>query len=378
MGKVINLTVDEQLKKNSDNFIKNNKSKLKFNATLNSDINNLDWLEIIEEVCPYIDNIVRNPKVVLVGETNVTKIEKARKTSIESIKDLSKHTDYIDKIDDKTGDVLPSKLLVLFREETYNTYENRFIYTLIINLLKFIQEKEEALKNIEPKNEKTIEYSAETTNGRDKVIVELSLKTVPTNVVNNGDNDFEKIVENLKKKLASIKKTYINPWLASTLIVSLKKLHAPLVSPPIKKTNLILKNPNFQMALKLWDYLYAVMNGEAEDIESGNVKSGRLIKSIMDESFLMDYYALDSITKDKKIEKEKLKSYALLIVMNQVQNAVNILLKNGIKIKESELLKLLSAEMEKKTNPSLLGSSDIKQKFQKEMEDYLSKTNEYL
>ena len=378
MGKVINLTVDEQLKKNSDNFIKNNKSRLKYNATLNSDINNLDWLEIIEEVCPYIDNIVRNPKVVLVGETNVTKIEKARKTSIESIKDLSKHTDYIDKIDDKTGDVLPSKLLVLFREETYNTYENRFIYTLIINLLKFIQEKEEALKNIEPKNEKTIEYSAETTNGRDKVIVELSLKTVPTNVVNNGDNDFEKIVENLKKKLAGIKKSYINPWLASTLIVSLKKLHAPLVSPPIKKTNLILKNPNFQMALKLWDYLYAVMNGEAEDIESGNVKSGKLIKSIMDEAFLMDYYALDSITKDKKIEKEKLKSYALLIVMNQVQNAVNILLKNGIKIKESELLKLLSAEMEKKTNPNALGSSDIKQKFQKEMEDYLSKTNEYL
>ena len=92
----------------------------------------------------------------------------------------------------------------------------------------------------------------------------------------------------------------------------------------------------------------------------------------------MNYYALDSITRDKKVEKEKLKSYALLIVMNQVQNAVNILLKNGIKIKESELLKLLSAEMEKKKNPTAVGSNDIKQKFQKEMEDYLSKTSEYL
>ncbi len=56
----------------------------------------------------------------------------------------------------------------------------------------------------------------------------------------------------------------------------------------------------------------------------------------------------------------------------------NILLKNGIKIKESELLKLLSAEMEKKKNPNAVGSNDIKQKFQKEMEDYLSKTSEYL
>ena len=338
----------------------------------------MEWLDIIEEVCPYIDNIVRNPKVVLASETEVRKIEKARKTSMESVKDLSKHTDYIDKIDEETGDVLPSKLLVLFREETYNTYENRFIYTLIMNLLKFIQEKEESLKNIEPKNEKTLSYEAETTNGRDKITVELSLKTVPTNIVNNGDNDFEKIVNNLKKKLANIKKTYINPWLASQLIKSLEKAHASLVSPPIKKTNLILKNPNFQMALKLWDYLYSVMNNESEDIDSGNIRSGKLIKSIMDEAFLMNYFALDSITKNKKVEKEKLKSYALLIVMNQVQNAVNILLKNGIKIKESELLKLLSAEVDKKTNRNTIGSSDIKQKFEKEMEDYLSKTNEYL
>jgi len=378
MGKIIDLSVDDELKKNSDNFLKNNKSVLNFNASLNSDINSLEWLDIIEEVCPYIDNIVRNPKVVLASETEVRKIEKARKTSMESVKDLSKHTDYIDKIDEETGDVLPSKLLVLFREETYNTYENRFIYTLIMNLLKFIQEKEESLKNIEPKNEKTLSYEAETTNGRDKITVELSLKTVPTNIVNNGDNDFEKIVNNLKKKLANIKKTYINPWLASELIKSLEKAHASLVSPPIKKTNIILKNPNFQMALKLWDYLYSVMNNESEDIDSGNIKSGKLIKSIMDEAFLMNYFALDSITKNKKVEKEKLKSYALLIVMNQVQNAVNILLKNGIKIKESELLKLLSAEVDKKTNRNTIGSSDIKQKFEKEMEDYLSKTNEYL
>ena len=64
--------------------------------------------------------------------------------------------------------------------------------------------------------------------------------------------------------------------------------------------------------------------------------------------------------------------------MNQVQNAVNILLQCGIKISEQELLKLLSAEIDKKKNVAQIGSADIKKKFQKEMDDYLSKTDQYL
>ena len=40
------------------------------------------------------------------------------------------------------------------------------------------------------------------------------------------------------------------------LAKSLKKEGAAKVTHPIKRTNVILKNPNFQIAAKLWDYLY--------------------------------------------------------------------------------------------------------------------------
>ena len=109
MGKTIDLTVDEQMKSRSDNFSKNIKSTMRLKSDLSSDVNSLEWLELIEEVCPYLDNIVRTPKVALVSESEVTKIEKARKTSVDTVKNLSKHTDYIDKVDPETGDVLPSK-----------------------------------------------------------------------------------------------------------------------------------------------------------------------------------------------------------------------------------------------------------------------------
>lgn len=376
MGKAISLSVDEQLKVKSSNFIKNIKSGMHLKSDLQSDINSLEWLDIIEEVCPYLDNIVRTPKVALVSESEVTKIEKARKTSVDTVKDLSKHTDYIDKIDPETGDVLPSKLLVVFREETFNTYENRFIYTLILNLLRFLTEKEEMLKDLKPKNDKTLEYSASTSNGKERVKVDIKISTKPTRL-SDDDNDLEKEINSVKKRIEKMKK-FVNSWLASELITSLQKQHAVLVMPPIKKTNLILKNPNFQMATKLWDFLYNVGDGKNNNINGLDTKGDDLLRGILDDSFLMDYYVLDSISINKKNQKDKLCKYALLMIMNQVQRAVDILLQSGIKISDQELLRLLSTEMEKKQNISQIGSADIKKKFQKEMDDYLARAKELL
>ena len=376
MGKAIDLTVDEDLKGRTDNFNKNIKSTMRLKSDLSSDVNSLEWLEIIEEVCPYLDNIVRTPKVALVSESEVTKIEKAKKTSVDTVKNLSKHTDYIDKIDPESGDVLPSKLLVVFREETFNTYENRFIYTLILNLLRFLTEKEEALKDLKPRNEKNLEYSATTTNGKEKVKIDLKINTTPTNT-GDDDNDLEKTLNSIRKRIEKMKK-FVNSWLASELIKSLEKQHAILVMPPIKKTNLILKNPNFQMATKLWDFLYSIEETKNNNINGMDTKGNNLLRGILDSASLMDYYVLDSVAIDKKTQKQKLVQYALLMIMNQVQNAVNILLQCGIKISEQELLKLLSAEIDKKKNVAQIGSADIKKKFQKEMDDYLSKTDQYL
>ena len=376
MGKAISLEVDEQLKTKSSNFIKNIKSGMHLTSDVNSDINDLEWLEIIEEVCPYLDNIVRAPKVALVSESEVRKIEKAKKTGVESVKDLSKHTDYIDKIDPVTGDVQPSKILVVYREETFNTYENRFIYTLILTLLRFLTEKEELLKDMKPKNEKLLQYSASTSNGKEKVKVDVKISTKPTRL-GNDDNDLEKELNSIRKRIEKMKK-FINSWLASELITSLQKQHAILVMPPIKKTNLILKNPNFQMATKLWNFLYSVDETKNSNINGLDSKGDELLRGILDDSFLMDYYVLDSISIDKKKQKDSLCKYALLMIMNQVQRAVDILLQNGIKISEQELLRLLSTEIEKKANISQLGSQDIKNKFKKEMDEYLALANQYL
>ena len=99
------------------------------------------------------------------------------------------------------------------------------------------------------------------------------------------------------------------------------------------------------MATKLWNFLYSVDENKNKKINGLDSKGDELLRGILDDSFLMDYYVLDSISINKKDQKDKLCKYALLMIMNQVQRAVDILLQNGIKISEQELLKLLSTEL---------------------------------
>ena len=47
------------------------------------------------ETIPYIDNIFRSPNRFIVNEEEVVKIEQAKKITVETIKHLSKNTNFI-------------------------------------------------------------------------------------------------------------------------------------------------------------------------------------------------------------------------------------------------------------------------------------------
>jgi predicted component of viral defense system (DUF524 family) len=126
-----------------------------YESNFNGDSMSFEWVDEVEFACPYLDNIVRNPKVALIKEEDVVKIEKAKKISVASVKDLSKHTHYIEKITEN-DEVQPAKILIQRHEETYNTYENRFIYTFIYNLTNFIHKKEKELDDLQSKDDKII------------------------------------------------------------------------------------------------------------------------------------------------------------------------------------------------------------------------------
>lgn len=377
MAKDLNTDVDGELKGKIEKFTKNINSGMHYKAELTSDSMSFDWLNEIEFACPYIDNLIRNPKVYLINEEDVVKIEKAKKTTVASIKDLSRHTNYIEKINLETNEIRPSKILIQHPEETFNTYENRFIYTLVVNLFRFIIKKESLLEDFETKNDKVLEYAASTINDSEKVNIELKIssKELPKG---QDVNDFEKEIASIRARVKKIR-DYSTSWQRSEFIKSLEKIHVSFVTPPIRKTNLILKNPNFQVAMRLWGFLQNYDNNENESSKDSLDTIGNdILKGILDDSFLMDYYVLDSVRSTKKEQKQKLVKYAVLMITQQVQRAVSLLLNSGIEISEEEILSMLSAEIKSGKSKVLIGSADVKKKFKNVMDEYMERTQDYL
>ena len=377
MAKIENLPEDQYTSEKSEKFIKNINSDMHFRSEFSTNESNFDWLNEVEFALIYLDNIVRSPRVILVNEEEVVKVERAKKITVASIKNLARNTHFIEKIDDETKDVQPSKILEVRSEESYNTYENRFIFTLIDMLTRFIARQEDALKDIKNDSSKTLQYEASTTINGERVKIELNINSQEETKLDNDKETQEKLKE-IKERIKKIKQ-YLTYWNRSEFIKNLIKARASFVIPPIKKTNLILKNPNFQVATRLWEFLYSYGLNDTNDVKSGLDTSGtNTLKEILDDSFLTQYFVLDSISQSKREQKEKLSKYAVVMLQQQVQRAVSILLNSGVKITDEQILEMLADEIKKERNKKTVGKTDIKKKFMSAMDEYLESTQNYL
>lgn len=376
MAKLENL-VDETLNENSKVFLKNTNSDMHFKSDFLGDSLSFEWMDEMEKACPFIDIIVRNPKMALVQEEMVVKVEKAKKITVASVKDLARHTNYISKLNEKTKDIEPKKILDIRNEETYNIYENRFLYSLIYTMNKFILEKEDMLNELEVNNKKVLEYKADTTTLKEKV--DISLKITSTSIPNDDTNkNIEEEIENIKQRIKRVKE-YITSWQRSEMVKALDKAHITLITSQVKKTNIILKNPNFQIAVKLWDYLRNYYLNDTKNLkENFDTDGNNIIKVFLDRSFLMNYFVLDSIAASKKEQKEKLSKYAILMCAEEIDKIISLLMSLGIKIDENEFMRFISDEIKKQKKIQSSGSDAVKRKFKKEMDEYMERIKDYL
>lgn len=151
---IIKLYKDNKIK--NDNFNANIRSNLNVSTNYEKVIVDYEWLDLMEDTIRYLDNILRNPNRFIVNEEEIVKIELARRVTVESIRHLSKHTNFIQKIEDN-GDVKPSKILNINKDESYDTYENRLIYTLIENMKNYVElKKKETLTSSSVKDIKKL------------------------------------------------------------------------------------------------------------------------------------------------------------------------------------------------------------------------------
>jgi hypothetical protein len=210
------------------------------------------WVEAIEDAIIPLDTIIRNPRRFIVQEEEIVNIELARKISPESIRHLAQHTNMIAKVEEDT--VTPNRILNIFKEESFETYENRFIYTLLINLQYFISKRLAAINDsVNGNNLTSILFKDSFTMGKENVkfSVEMTIDSPGFKMDGNLlDVDPKKLskfqrVERIKKILYDFQNSPLIKSLSGT----------SLVRPPIMRTNVLQKNPDFKKAKALWDFI---------------------------------------------------------------------------------------------------------------------------
>ena len=166
----------------TNRFLSNTKSEIRVNTDLEKVELDTDWIDEIEIAVPHLDAILKNPNRFIINEEEIVKIEKAKRVTVESIKDLAKHTNFIQAIDEEG--VKPSKILNINKEETFDTYENRLIYTLIQNTKNFISIRKEGLLgklSIQAKDEKRYTYRGNTVLGNEAIGINFEISSKISN-----------------------------------------------------------------------------------------------------------------------------------------------------------------------------------------------------
>lgn len=342
------------------NIISNLDAKLDYDKTEVS----VGWLDIMEETIRYIDNILRNPNRFIVNEEDIVKIELARRVTVESIKHLSRNTNLIQQYDKETGDIKPSKILNINKEESYDTYENRFIYSLIQNMKSYVNFKKKALEAVTvAKDDKRLKYSATSKIKNTKYNLELVLDSSLD--ADSDDNVAEKALERIAKL-----ENRITDLTSSEVYKTINKLHITLVTSPIKKTNVILKNTNFQYALRLWNYMQEHMDSDMENVS--NTKEEKVegkIKDYSDEIFLLEYLILDSYSGEKaRSTLEKKKEVSKKIINSMLQKLLEM-----DAVDKKEILELIDKYYTVVKYKNVVNDKEIHDKFKIAIKNYTEK-----
>ena len=204
------------------------------------------WLTEIEKALPHIDTVIRNPRNTIKEVEEIVTIAMSRKITVESIKHLGQHTDLIQDIDKKTGKITPSKILNIHKEETLDTYENRFVNTLIDRLYIFINIRYNKLvQTAEAQEAYSFNYDtvADSGDGR-KVNISFKIETVDSLVGGSKDTDVWARLERVKKAIEGYKGSVLCTTLGNAFI-----------RPPVMRTNAITKNVDLMACLTLWQFI---------------------------------------------------------------------------------------------------------------------------
>ena len=260
-----------------------------------------ECLKKIEDGLVAIDTIVRNPKQFLRVDPDIVAVELAKKVSSDTIKHLSSHAHLINRIEDD-GMVMPSRILTGLKDDTINLYENLFVRSLIINLVTFFDRRfSEFLDDVDYSSMAKLDNTSLFVVKNSQVNLDLHMTVVTDNFNKDDISKMDEVI----RRVGWIKHTLAKLYDCDFM----KKLSdQKMIVGEIKRTNIITKEPNYNICYHLWNHIMnyqgMVLDFKVEEIP---IVLNDKYRKKMSKALMYFYSAVDACQKDNQKYVEALK-----------------------------------------------------------------------
>ena len=262
----------------------------------------MEWVEMIEGKLPYIEKAIDEQRKFIEEYKEVDRIDKVKQVGKDAVQHLTQHANLIMAIE-PDGSVIPERLLNTHREDSFATYENRFLHTLIHNCISFVEARFRALQDAPNDSSSKMNMEREIRIGhevfgfnlehhaekheRDKIDRDEDLSSL---------TDYERI-ERIRMTLDD----FCNTDLIKSLNGCIK------VKSPINKTNCIKQDPAFKQCYDLWVFIEAYR--KTGYVLEKNVFEGQMPEDVQKDIYdVMAFQHFVATMSTNKALREKLKA----------------------------------------------------------------------
>ena len=193
------------------------------------------WLTVVEEGIESIFNIVDKPRRFIATSEEVVPVALAKKITADSVRHLSQNTQFI--ASNENGEIQPTRILNVTTEESYDLYENRFVYHLIQRLFSFVDKRTDVIfwsTGDETCNTMSMESKIDDAYEEISYKIEMTIKNRQSFVENDSDNmDVFKRIDRVRRMARTLRSSSFYDIMNG----------CAKVRSPIQRTNLMMKDP---------------------------------------------------------------------------------------------------------------------------------------
>ncbi len=206
------------------------------------------WIDEIEKGLVFVEKAIKEERQFIRSNGEVIQIEKVKSVSKTSVEHLARHSNLITRVTEGE-DLIPDKLYTVEKLSDYAVYENRFLYMLLCYLRDFITLRYNKILDISNTYNASMSMSKSVKTEKETVIYKVELfDTRRDDEYLTANNSAQELIDRIDLLLKTV-----SAFLATPLMEMVAK--APMLKPPITKTNVLKMNNNFKGAMALYGFV---------------------------------------------------------------------------------------------------------------------------